>query len=356
MALVRLDALLLGIPPAILDVSAVVTLNAGKPPSSDFQPGFEAVLSQDLGFSSAELADLQRGKVVKHILPPRVPEEVGVVGAVRIRGSRDRLMAAYQDIVTFRRSVKPPVLAIGRFSEQPDSSDLDALTTTSDDFNLRDCKVGDCDIRLPTADIQRVGASIDWRRPGADARALAIFKQILLSHVRSYVTGGPGRMTEYDDGRTRILPAVAGDDLIRSSPYLDALKPGLAAHVQCMWANRLDGANDILYWSKEQYGFEPFISVTHVTIAQAGPHQTVAANRDVYSSRYVDAGLSLMVASDDAGDPASFFLLYINRTRANALRGPMARLLRTMIEHKAKRSLDGGLRDIKVRFETPHVP
>src|SRR5262249_29215825 len=183
--------------------------------------------------------------------------------------------------------------------------------------------------------------------------ASVLFKQLLLTHVRSYMTGGPGRITEYDDGRTPILPALASEDLIRSSPYLDALKPGLAAHVQCMWSNPLDGADDFLYWSKEKFAFAPFVSVTHVTIAQAGPHQTIAANRDVYSSRYIDAALSAMVASDAASDPASFYLLYVNRTRANALRGPMASLLRRIVEHKARVSLDASLRDIKVRLETP---
>ena len=177
----RLDALLLGACPTILVLAAVATLSAGVPSSFDFQPEFDHVLSHDLGFSSEDLADLQRGKVVKHMLPPTAPEEVGVVGAVRIRGSRDRLIAAYRDIVTFRKNASPPVLAIGRFSEQPDPSDLDSLTT--DDFDLRGCRVGDCDIRLPTNAIQRVGTSVDWRQPGADARASAFFKQLLLTHV-----------------------------------------------------------------------------------------------------------------------------------------------------------------------------
>jgi hypothetical protein len=351
MALVRLDALLAGACPAILALAAAATLGASGRSSGEFQPEFDAVLSRDLGFSSTDLADLERGRIVKHILPPKAPEEVGVAGAVRIRGSRNRLIEAYRDIVTFRKTANPPVLAIGRFSEPLDPSDLDTLTT--DDFDLRDCKVGDCDIRLPSADIQRVGASVDWHRSGADARASAFFKQLLLSHVRSYMTGGPGRITEYDDGRTPILPQLAGDELIRSSPYLDALKPGLAAHVQCMWSSPLDGADDFLYWSKEKFGFAPFVSVTHVTIAPAGPHQTVAANRDVYSSRYIDAALSMMVASDVAGDPASFYLLYVNRTRANVLRGPMGGLVRSIIEHKARGSLDRSLRDIKVHLETP---
>jgi hypothetical protein len=351
MAFVRLDALLGAARVTVFAFAAVATSYAADPPTLDFQPELLAVLARDLGFSTADLAELQRGRIVKRILPPKVPEEVGVVGAVRIRGSRDRLTAAYRDIVTFRKSANTPVLAIGRFSERLDPSELDGLTT--DDFDLRACKVGDCDIRLPAAAIERVGASVDWRRPGAEGRASAFFKQLLLSHVRSYMTGEPGRITEYDDGGRPIRPVAAGDELIKSSPYLDALKPGLAAHVQCMWSSRLENADDFLYWSKEKFGFAPFVSVTHVTIVPAGPHQMVAANRDVYSSRYIDAALSLMVASDTVRDPASFYLMYVNRTRANVLRGPMAGLLRAIIERNAKGRLDNALRDIKGRFETP---
>ncbi|HET9831781.1 MAG TPA: hypothetical protein VFP91_08725 [Vicinamibacterales bacterium] len=335
----------------LLAAAAVAALSAGGSRSSDFQPDFETVLSRDLGFSAADLTDLARGTVAKHTLSPRAPEEVGVVGAIRIRGSRDRLIAAYRDIVAFRKTALPPAVAVGRFSDPPGPADLDALTT--DDFDLRRCKVGDCDIRLPTIAIQRVATAVDWHQPDADARASAFFKQMLLTHVQSYETGAPGRITEYDDGRTPILPTLAAEDLIKNASYLDAFKPGLAAHMQCMWSNPLEGADDFLYWSKESFGPSPFVSVTHVTIAQAGPHHTVAANRDVYSSRFIDAGLSMMVASDAAGDPSSFYLLYVNRTRASALRGAMAALRRSIVERKAKGSLDSSLRDIKTRLETP---
>ena len=94
----------------------------------------------------------------------------------------------------------------------------------------------------------------------------------------------------------------------------------------------------------------PFISVTHVTIVPAGPYQSIATSRDVYSSRYIDGSLSLMIASDAVGDPSSFYLVYLNRSRTSALRGPMAGLRRSIIEHKAKGGLDSNLRDVKARI------
>src|SRR5215470_4950085 len=181
----------------ILAAAAVAMLGASSQPPSDFQPELDAVLSRDLRFSPAELADLQQGKLVRHTLPPAAPDEVGVVGAIRVQGSRDRLMAAYRDIVSFKKN--EAVLAIGRFSDPPDRSDLDALTTNRDDLDLRGCKVSDCDIRLPASEIQRIASAVDWRRSDADAQAAGLFKQMLFTHVHSYMTGVPGRVTQYDD-------------------------------------------------------------------------------------------------------------------------------------------------------------
>src|SRR5262249_58978344 len=135
------------------------------------------------------------------------------------------------------------------------------------------------------------------------------------------VTGSPGRITRYDDGRTPVLPQIAGDELVRTSPYLDTLAAGLAAHLTCVWSNPLDGAEDFLYWTKEKFGIAPFISVTHVTIVPAGAHPSIATSRDVYSSRYIDGSLSMMIASDAVGQPRSFYLVYLNRSRASALGG-----------------------------------
>src|SRR5262249_54336317 len=167
-------------------------------------------------FSTADLGDLERGKIVKRTLPAAVPEEVGVAGAIRVHGSRDRLIAAYRDIVTFKKN--EAVLQIGRFSDSPSRSDLDALTTGHDDFDLRGCKVADCDIRLPASAIHSIAAGVDWQRPDADVHASALFKELLLAHVRSYAMGAPGRITQYDDGRRPVRPQIAGDELIQTSP------------------------------------------------------------------------------------------------------------------------------------------
>jgi hypothetical protein len=334
---------------AIMAAAPAALLFARSERAVDFQPNLDTVLERDLHFSQAELVNLERGKIAEHIIPPATPEEVALAGAVRIQGSRERFVAAYRDIVAFEKS--PAVMAIGRFSTPPDSADLAPLMTNHDDFDLRGCKIADCDIRLPASEIERIGANVDWHRPDADIRAAALFKQILLTHVRAYTTGGLGRMMQYDDGKMPVRPSEATEDLIRTSRFLETLHPGLAAHILCYWSTPLEGAEDFLYWTKQTFGLSPFVSVTHVTILPSGRHQSLATNRDVYSSRYIDGSLSMMIASDSVGDSRAFYLFYVNRSRASALRGPLGGLRRAIIEHKAKGALHGYLRDIKARYE-----
>ena len=317
--------------------------------ASDLQPELRLLLAGDLKFSAGEIADLEAGKIVKHTLPPTGPGEVAAVGGIRIRASRERFVAAYRDVVHFKRGAN--VLEIGRFGDPPEPADLDGLTVTRDDADFRECRVGDCGLRLPAADIQRFASEVDWKKPDADVRAVALFKQLLSENVRAYTNGGPGRMLQYDDDKRPIRPLDEFSALLKSSPYIDAAVPGLAAHLSEFPVGRLAGADDFMYWSKEKFGIAPFISVTHVTMAPDSPHQSVTATRDVYSSRYLDASLSLAIASDSVGDPGAFYLFYVNRSRASALRGTFSRLRRSIVERRARASLEENLQLVKQRLE-----
>jgi hypothetical protein len=324
-------------------------LLAAGPAGSDLQSQLRTILVRDLKFSSDDLSDLEHGKIVKHSLPATAAGEVAAIGGVRIRASKDRFAAAYRDIVQFKKNAS--VLQIGRFHQSPQLSDLDGLTITRDDFDLRNCRVGECDIRLPAAVIQRIASEADWQRAGADERAALLFKHVLLDNVRSYASGGPGRITEYDDDKEPIRPVDDFLGLLKSSSYVDAMLPGLSAHLASYPSEPLAGAEDFLYWSKEKFGIAPFISVTHVTLVTSNPREYIATTRDVYSSRYFNASLALVVASDSVSDPRSFYLFYANRSRASALRGTFARLRRSVVERRVKGSLEENLRAVKMRLE-----
>ncbi len=101
---------------------------------------------------------------------------------------------------------------------------------------------------------------------------------------------------------------------------------GLPDHLeQFPRAPLADGA-DFLYWSKEKFGVEPFVTVTHVTLICPTLVTCVMTTKDVYSSRYFDASLALAIATNVASQPDACYLVYANLSRANALKGAFQRL------------------------------
>ena len=142
------------------------------------------------------------------------------------------------------------------------------------------------------------------------------------------------------------------EGLVNGSSALGALVPGLPDHFLHYPADAVAGDDDFLYWSKEKFGIAPFITVTHVTIVCPSARTCVMATRDVYSSRYIDASLSISIATDAASQPDGFFLIFANRSRANALKGGFAGLRRALTARRARASLEENLKQVKARLES----
>ena len=325
----------------------VLTAIAARPVETN--EDLRNVLVKHFRFSSSDLGDLERGRVIRRALDGAAAGEVAVVGAVRVSARVETFVARARNIEEFKRG--PDVLQIGRFSSPPQLDDLRRLTIDKDDLDLRKCRVGSCDIRLPAAVIGRFQREIDWKAPGADARAAALFKKVLLAHVRAYIGGGPGGIAAYEDEKRVVRPIDEFAALLKSSPYVGGLVDGLADHLRDPAAHPLPGAEEFLYWSKEKFGLTPFITVTHVVMAQAPSGARVIASRDVYSSRYFDASLSYTIADPAAGRSDVFDLVYANRSRAAALKGPFAGLRRSIVERRAKNGLEETLKMLKARLE-----
>ena len=323
---------------------------AASSPADDIDPAVRGVLTRSLGFSANELADLAKGKIVKHSIDDAAAGEVAVAGGARVDALKSAFVDRVRDIERFKQG--PEILQIGRFSTQPALSDLDRLSVDKDDFDVRECRVGDCPIRLPADVIRRFQQEIDPKAPDVQRRTEALFKQVLLEAVTAYASGGPGRIESYDDESASIKPAQEFDGILAAESSLDALVPGLAAHLRDHRSARLEGAEDFLYWSKEKFGPEPFITVTHVAIVCPSTGTCVVATRDVYSTRYVDASLAVSIASDSQSRPGRFYLVYANRSRASAMKGAMSGLRRSMVSRRARSSIEESLKQIKARLET----
>jgi hypothetical protein len=334
---------------AVAIAAAVGPICGGAQPAG-IDPDVRAVLTRYLRFSTTDLADLVRDRIVRHNLDARTPGELGVVGAARVHAPKRAFFAAARDIVHFKTD--PGVLQIGRFSDPPTLEDLAPLTVDRADFDPSACRLRDCGIRLPADLIRRVPQEIDLRAPNAQEQAAAWLKRVVLADFTAYLTGGPGRFVQYDDGAAPIRPVEEFEGLLSHAPAVDAIVPGLAGHLARAVTDRLTDAEDFFYWSKEKFGIEPFISITQVTIACPSERTCAMATRDVYSSRYIDASLALSIATDAEPPGGGFYLVYANRSRANALKGGFSALRRSIAERRARGTLEESLKAIKARLES----
>jgi hypothetical protein len=139
---------------------------------------------------------------------------------------------------------------------------------------------------------------------------------------------------------------------MQASPFVGRLLPGLPEHLAAFGSRPPADTEDILYWSKEKFGLTPFITVTHTIIAPEVASRYVIAARDVYSSRYIDASLSITIASDT---PSGFSLVFVNRSIANALKGALAGLRRSIAQRRMRGSVEDNLRRVKRQIESEEV-
>jgi hypothetical protein len=316
--------------------------------SGDFDRGVRDVLTRSLQFSAAELADVQRGRAVKHGLEAHASGEFGVAGAIRIAATKSAFLDAARDIASFKAGAE--IVQIGRFSSPPTLDDLARLRVDKADFDASTCRVADCDVRLPAEVIRRLPKPIDGAGRPAQEETAAWFKRVLIADVQAYVSGTPGRFAQYDDGSRPIRPLDDFAAVLAATPAIGMLVPGLPEHLSQFPARRVPQSEDFLYWSKESFGPAPFISVTHVTIVCPTPQTCVMTTKDVYSSRYIDASLAVAIISD-ASAGGGIYVVYANRSRVNALRGALSALRRSIAERRARGTLEQSLVRIRARLE-----
>jgi hypothetical protein len=325
------------------------TMGLAQVQTPAIEPQVESVLKTFFGFTPSDIGDVERGRIVRRTIPTSTPGEIAVVGALRVHASKKTFVDRVRDMATFKRG--PEILQIGVFGNPPSIDDLAGLTVGPEDFDPDDCRVHDCNIRIPADAIERIERAMEGGVARDQARAAALFKALLVEHVRAYLTGGTGRMRQYDDGDKPIRPENQFAGILANAPVLRAVVPGMAEHLSDPASHPLEGAEDIVYWSKEKFGFAPFITVTHAAIVCPSPALCVVASRDVYSSRYIDASLAMTLAADVPSMPGTFDLVYMNRSRASALKGMFGGLRRSIAERRAKGGLEETLKRLRQSLE-----
>jgi hypothetical protein len=233
------------------------------------------------------------------------------------------------------RKSNAAILEIGSFGSQPALGDLESLTLEAGDIeDLKDCAVGDCDVKLSAAMIERFRKEIDWNAPDYALKVTNLFKQMLSEYVSNYRTRGAAALIQYNDKQNEIDLAAEQRALSGSSGYINSLLADSSAGLQLI--------EDAIVWSKIKFGLKPVIAVNHITIykrdREVGP-QVLIASKQIYASHYFNASLALTAFVTVPGASQGAYLVSENRSRADGLEGPFGKIKRGVVEKKAVEGL-----------------
>ena len=304
---------------------------------------FQTLLQQKAAFEAIDFAALQSEQQVARLVPVSDKREVAVSGLVNVRASADDFVRSYRESMT--RQSNSAILEIGSFAKEPALTDLQNLTIDVQDIeDLTDCIVGECQVKLSAAMIERFRKGIDWQAADYQVQATNLFKQMLLEYVRDYRKRGDAALIEYNDKRDEVSLASEHRALTGASSYINSLLADKASGLQPL--------EDAIVWSKIKFGLKPVIAINHITIyrrnGDVGP-QAVVASKQIYANHYFNAFLALtaFVKLADSGG----YLVYENRSRADGLQGPFSKIKRGVVEKKALEGLKNILAQSKASLD-----
>jgi hypothetical protein len=316
-------------------------------------PARVPAILQGLGLTTADYGAIARGRPVSKSLRAGDRREVAAGGAIRIPVPAEFFLQRFVDIVSFKQSRF--VTQIGKFGGIPQVDDLSRLTLDAGEIDeLKTCRPGDCGLQLSTDQIRRMQNAVDWSSPGARAEASRVMRELLFDYVERYRAYGNQALIEYANEKTPVRLADEWRLLVNHSAGILASVPEFSNALLNETSSLLN-AHEFLYWSKEQFGLKPVVSITHVTIylpGRADAPDVIIASKQIYASRYLAASLGLTLGVEGAEPQPSLYLAYANRTRSRAFPPVIGALARRVAQGRAKDGLEEQLALTKQRLES----
>jgi hypothetical protein len=337
-AMMRLALLIAAATPATVAVAQTQTgsaLPAGEP---------ARFLQKYIGLSPGEIDQARQGGVVTKVLTTKDQEEVALFGIVAVNASREDVTRRVRDLQSFLRS--PGRVAFGLFNTPAAPNDVrDFVVEQSLLDELKACKPGDCDLKLPTANIDEFNKSVDWSSPNAKTQVETMVRQRTSEYVNAYRKGGTAAMVEYGDQKTTGRASDVFTSLLAESPYLFDYVPAFHKYLAAYPTGSLADVTDAIYWSADRMSsLRPIFSINHVSIfTPPGTPLTLVSAKQLYASHYFLGAFTLTTVLDrpDAPGGRGVYYFVVERMRFDHL--PSNRLLN--IRGRVIGKLQDALRD-----------
>jgi hypothetical protein len=336
-------------------VLSFVVLAAGAarvPVGAAVPPEVADYLTKVAGFPADRIAGLEAGQaLVKTEAEDK--GEVSVVGAVRIRTTKEHVQLYFDEYVKYEDGEF--VLRVGRFSDPPVPADVTRLELEQKDIDaLRDCKPGDCDVKVG-AGMAELRAAIEWSRPDYAQQVNAFVRQRLVDYTKAYREKGDAALVTYGSKPTPVSLAEQWRGLLARSPHFQGYAPELARYLVEYPRATLPGARDFVQWSKVDQGLKPVVTLTHVVL-YADPGKTdrlSVALKQIYASHFYEGAFSFATVLETPGAdgrPTSWVVL-ANRTLTDVLRGRLGGMKRKVTGSQIQKGVEVTLQQMQEGLE-----
>jgi hypothetical protein len=309
-----------------------------------------------VGLSEDQIGAIRSGKAVAKIIESRTPDEVFVFGSVYVEASPESYLKLASDVNALRKL--PGYLAIQSFSDPPKLSDLEGFTLEKQDIDeLKNCKVGHCEVQLPTEAMEDIKQSIDWSAPDVANRVNHLARQMAFQALLNYMNGGNTALGIYRDKNHPAAVAETFAALITRLSALPEYLPELNEYLLEYPKAKSDKLQAGFYWEEVNFGLKPTFRIVQKVVYQGtSPRDPVyaLAEKQLYASHYFETALDLTVLVRDAQRPG-FYIIIVKGSNQAGLTGLKGSIVHKVAVDKAQSSLGRVLATIKQTLESHHT-
>lgn len=307
-----------------------------------------------VGLNDEQIGALRTGKAIAKVVESRTPDEVFVFGSVYVEAKPESYLEFASDIDALRKL--PGYLAVQKFSDPPQLSDLDGFSLEEEDIKeLKKCKPGNCEVQLPTEAIETFQQSVDWSAPDLADHVNRQARQMAFQALQSYMQGGNATLGTYRDKNHPAIVAENFESLLGRSKALPVYLPDLNHYLLEYPKVKLDNVETVFYWEKVNFGLKPtFRMVQKIVYRGTGGRQAAyaVAEKQLYASHYFETAMDLTVCARDPQRPGGFYLITLKGSKQAGLTGLKGSIVRKVAVDKTRSSLERVLVSIKQKLES----
>jgi hypothetical protein len=311
---------------------------------------------QYVGLTDDQIASIHKGKAIAKIIDSPTPDEVFVFGSVYINSTPESYLKFASDIDQLRKL--PSYLAIRKFSDPPQLSDLEGFTLDVDDVKeVKNCKPDDCKVQLPAESMDEFQKQVNWSARDVADQVNRLGQQMVLEALRQYIAGGNQALGTYRDKKHPTAVAETFASLLSRSKALPIYLPELDHYLLDYPAAPAKQIQSQFYWEKVNFGLKPTLRVVQAIVfrgtAPTEPAYAVAV-KQLYASHYFETALDLTVCVQAQDSPGlhGFYLITIKGSQQAGLTGFKGSIVRKVAVDKTRSSLERALASIKQKLES----